>query len=359
VLRVVRTDAAVTVAEAAARTGLSRPTVEVALTDLAGLGLVEALAPAPGERRMGRPARSYRFRPEAGYVLGLDIGLHKVLAAVADLDGRVLATHRIEVGSQTLRKDRLATVRAAAKACLAAAGITRDRLWAAAAGTVGIVEPGGRVRLSSVIPEWTGLNLARELGRSFPCPVTVENDANLAAVAERWLGEARDVNEVVYLLAGMRMGAGVLSGGTLQRGHTGAAGEIGALAALGWQDAPRQLVDDPGTDFPEQVVAALIASARNGDRDAQARIARFVDGIALGTATMALAFDPELLVVGGGFARTGDLTVAMLQKHLNALCVSPPRVTSSSLGEESVALGALRTALDVVESRLTDTGSGG
>ncbi|MEY9903844.1 putative NBD/HSP70 family sugar kinase [Catenulispora sp. MAP12-49] len=351
VLRALRAGGALTVTAAAGATGLSRPTVEAALEDLAGQGLVEELAPEPGEKRMGRPARTYRFRPEAGAVLGLDIGAHKVLAIVADLDGRVLATERAELSTAMPRKERLAAVRACATDCLSRAAVPRSRLWGASAGTVGIVDR-GTVTLSTVLPEWTGLNLARELGRSFPCPVTVDNDANLAAVAEHWLGAARGIGDVVYVLAGLRMGAGVLSGGTVHRGHSGAAGEIGALGVLGWQDAPSHLVGTTTAAGMETTVAEVYAAARAGEPWAHERVAAFVDGIALGTAAMALAVDPELIVVGGGTSRSADLIVGPLEERLATLCVRPPRVAASTLGDESVALGAVRTALDSVEARL-------
>ncbi|MEV7123165.1 ROK family protein [Kitasatospora griseola] len=354
VLAAVRAAAApaVTVAEAAAATGLSRPTVEVALDRLAALGLVGELAPDPGERRMGRPARNYRFRPGAGYVLGLDIGKYKVLAVLADLDGAVLTTRRIEVDPAQPRKARLAAARTAARAALTAADLTPDRLWAVTAGTTGIVDREGRIKLSSALPEWTGLHLARSLGRTFACPVLVENDCRLAAVAERWLGVARQVDDVVYLLAGMRMGVGVLNGGVLQRGHNGSLGEIGALPEIGWNAAPGHLVDDPDAESSEQAVAALIAAARAGDANAADRIRRFLGAITLGAATVALAFDPELVVVGGGFSRADDLVREPVQHALDTLCPMPPRVASSTLGEDAVALGAVRVALDHVEAQL-------
>ncbi|MGW4379550.1 ROK family protein [Kitasatospora sp. NPDC004531] len=354
VLAAVRAAAApaVTVAEAATATGLSRPTVEVALDRLAAHGLVGELAPDPGERRMGRPARNYRFRPGAGHVLGLDIGKYKVLAAVADLDGNVVATHRVEVDPAQPRKGRLAAARGAARTALTAADLTPDGLWAVTAGTTGIVDRDGRIKLSSALPEWTGLHLARSLGRTFACPVLVENDCRLAAVAERWLGVAQDVDDVVYLLAGMRMGVGVLNGGVLQRGHNGSLGEIGALPEIGWNAAPGHLVDDPDAESSEQAVTALIAAARAGDAAAAQRIRRFLDAITLGAATVALAFDPELVVVGGGFSRADDLVQDPVQHALDALCPMPPRVASSALGEEAVALGAVRVALDHVETQL-------
>ncbi|MFF2624217.1 ROK family protein [Kitasatospora griseola] len=354
VLAAVRAAAApaVTVAEAAAATGLSRPTVEVALDRLAALGLVGELAPDPGERRMGRPARNYRFRPGAGHVLGLDIGKYKVLAVLADLDGTVLTTRRIEVDPAQPRKARLAAARTAARAALTAADLTPDRLWAVTAGTTGIVDREGRIKLSSALPEWTGLHLARSLGRTFACPVLVENDCRLAAVAERWLGVARQVDDVVYLLAGMRMGVGVLNGGVLQRGHNGSLGEIGALPEIGWNAAPGHLVDDPDAESSEQAVAALIAAARAGDANAADRIRRFLGAITLGAATVALAFDPELVVVGGGFSRADDLVREPVQHVLDTLCPMPPRVASSTLGEDAVALGAVRVALDHVEAQL-------
>ncbi|MGH8882457.1 MAG: ROK family protein, partial [Stackebrandtia sp.] len=236
-LRALRGRPSQTLREIAQVTGVSWRTTNELVDELVRQGWAEEVAPDQGGK-MGRPARRFRFRSDAGYVLGIDVGVHKVLALLADLDGTVVGTQRVAVDSDSSPKTRLSAVRSAATRSLAAAGIDRSQLRAVTVGTVGIIDDSGKVRIS-VAPGWTGLDITGALRRSFPCPVLVENDCNLGAAAELWLGIAQASRNTVYVLAGRRTGAGLIIGGRLHRGNHGAAGEIGALPALGWATAQR------------------------------------------------------------------------------------------------------------------------
>jgi predicted NBD/HSP70 family sugar kinase len=335
----------------AAATGLSRPTVEDALVRLTELQLVEELAPQTRGGK-GRPARLYRFRPEAGVVLGIDVGEHQIRAILADLTGATLATAGNPVSATVSGDDRIAAARAAIRTVLARARRTRNEVWAAAAGTAGVVGPDGRVLLSHVIPDWTGRNVAGQLRRSLGCPVRVENDANLAALAEHWRGAAVGAADVVYLHASHRLGAGILIGGKVHRGFGGAAGEIGALRMLHWDSAARHLAHLDHTvtaDELDSVAEQIFAAARAGDSDAQSTVEEFALDIAAGIAAMASTIDPELVVLGGLVSRAADLLVPPIERRLKGLCVRPPQVVGSMLDDHAVVLGALRTAMDRVE----------
>ena len=341
-----------TLTELAAMTGLSRPTVEDALARLAVPRVVEELAPEPGAGKVGRPARQYRFRPEAGVVLGLDIGEHRLVAILADLTGAPLATTTVPVRATDPGDARLAAARVAIRTVLADAGRTRSDLWAATAGTAGIVDGAGRVVRSDLLPDWTGRNLAGQLRRSLACPVQVENDANLAALAEHWRGAAVGVDDVIYLHASHRLGAGILIGGRVHRGFGGAAGEIGSLRLLHWDSAARHLarLDLPVADDDLDTVAERIfAEARAGAADSLATVEEFAHDLAAGIAAMASTIDPELVIIGGRAARGRDVLTVPVVRRLGTLCARPPRIALSELDDEAVALGAVRTAIDYVE----------
>lgn len=398
-LRALRDGGESTLSGLAGRVGLSRPTTEGALGELIDRGLVAEDAPRPGAG-LGRPARRYRFRAEAGHALGIDIDAHRVRLVVADLTGGVAGGHRADLDVQAPPRERIAAVRAAVKACLGATGVERRSLWAVAAGTPGVVAPDGTVASCTVVPGWEGVHLARELGRSFSCPVLVENDANLAAMAERWRGAARDVDDVVCVHAGLDLhtGTGALIGGRLHRGRWGAAGEIGMLPEMGLRDTTAALIT--GTDVgPEAASAALaeltsaagsmpdggspggtpagkdplgdggplggdsagpsldhagrvLEAAGWGAAEAKAVVERLAARMARGVAAMALALDPEMIVVGGPLVRAGDLLVSELRRRVEPLCLSPVRIVASELGDESVGLGAVRLALDRIDEDL-------
>ncbi|MEU6384293.1 ROK family transcriptional regulator [Streptomyces bauhiniae] len=355
VLRALRDADCATLTEITRATGLSRPTVEGVVEGLAEAGLVVERAADEGTaRRQGRPARRFRFRAEAGHLLGLEIGAHRVVAVVADLDGRVLGTQTRDVDEKAPADERLERLRGTVAELLRRTGVPRGSLRAVGVGTPGIVEADGTVRLGTALPQWTGLHLGERLSRSFRCPVLVENDANVAAVAEHWQGAAKDTDDVVFVLAGLSPGAGSLIGGRLHRGHGGAAGEIGALHLLGREATPEALLsttDEPLPPLDEQAVTEVFALAREGDGSALAAVERFIQRLVHDVAALVLALDPELVVVGG-WAAGLDGVLDPLRRELARYCLRPPAVALSLLGEAVVATGALRLALDHVERQL-------
>ncbi|MGW1027191.1 ROK family transcriptional regulator [Streptomyces sp. NPDC002577] len=355
VLHALRAADPATLTEITRVTGLSRPTVEGVVEGLVEAGLVvETAAEEGATRKQGRPARRFRFRAEAGHLLGLEIGPHRVAAVLADLEGRILGTASKDVDETAQADERLERLRTAVADLLRKAGVARSSLRAVGVGTPGIVEADGTIRLGTALPEWTGLQLGERLRRSFKCPVLVENDANAAAVAEHWKGAAAESDDIVFVMAGLSPGAGSLIGGRLHRGYGGAAGEIGALHLLGREATPEALLsttDEPLHPLDEQAVAKVFAQARGGDERALAAVERFIQRLVHDVAALVLALDPEVLVVGG-WAAGLDGVLEPLRRELSRYCLRPPRVALSILGEAAVATGALRLALDHVEEQL-------
>ncbi|MDT0446426.1 ROK family protein [Streptomyces johnsoniae] len=356
VLRALRAADSCSLTDLARATGLSRPTLDVVLEGLAEAGLVaeSGAAGAAEGRRPGRPARRFRFRAEAGRLLGIEIGARRLSAVLADLAGHRLGSVAREVPTRATAETRLAGVRAVAAELLAQCEVDTGTLRAVGVGSPGIVVADGSVGLCTALPGWTGLPLGERLAAAFGCPVLVENDANAAVLAERWVGAATGADNVVMVLAGLSPGAGSLIDGRLHRGHGGAAGEIGALHLLGRQATPERLLStsgEPLDPLDEQAVARVFAAARGGDRRAGAAVGRFVERLVHDVAALVLALDPELVVIGGWAAGLDGL-VDPLRHELERYCLRTPRVVASALGGAAVATGALRLALDRVEEEL-------
>ncbi|GAB1817696.1 ROK family transcriptional regulator [Herbidospora sp. RD11066] len=357
IVRAMRGQPPATVTELAGRTGLSRPGTDVVVRGLVTDGWVKVVE--PDGSTVGRPARRYRFNADAGHVFGVDVGAHKILVHLANLEGEVLHSRRSPVDPDADPAARLAVVDEALTDCLAEAGMTPDQIWAITVGVTGPVDASGRTTLFTPLPGWASVSPAEHLGARFTCPIMVENDCKLAAVAERWQGAAQDADDIVYLLAGMRTGAGLIIDGTLRRGFGGAAGEIGALKAVRWLAAPSHLENFPGTpdDIHQNDRAAWVFErAREGDRDAKGALRRYVKDLAVGAAALVLTLDPQVVVLGGGYSRSADLIIDPLLQELERLCLRVPEVRASNLGADSVALGALRVALDQIDAQLFTDG---
>lgn len=341
-------------------TGLSRPTVEGVIEGLVETGLVAEVEqppqpdgqPAAGRR--GRPARWFRFRAEAGHILGIEIGVHDIRIILADLAGVVVGSHFRPVEETLDAEERLTAVRSVVAEVLRKAGVSRDNLWAVGVGTPGIVDRDGTVQLGTAMAGWTGLDLGARLRRSFRCPVMIENDANLAAIAEHWQGAAVGADDVVFVMAGLSPGAGSLINGRLHRGFGGAAGEIGALHLLGQEVTPERLLSTTGkplNPLDEAAVARVLKLAREGDEVAQVATDRFLTRLVQSVAALVLAIDPQLVVVGG-WAAGLDGVLDPLRERLARFTLRAPEVALAALGSEVVAMGALRVALDQVEEQL-------
>ncbi|HZX01724.1 ROK family protein [Kribbella sp.] len=385
VLRESRGTQPLTLTELSKRTGLSRASTEDVARDLLGRGWLTEVAPAPGT--VGRPARRYRFNSGAGRLLGVDVGGHKILTLVTDLDGEVLHQARVDVPADAGRRERLAAVDHCITKALTAAGIpTNPRapgtppahtstgaragaggawIWATGVATTGLVDGVGKVMLSDSLPEWSGVDLGAHVRRLVPGAVRVENDCKLAALAETWRGVARYAKDVVFLLAGLRTGAGLIIDGKLHRGFANWSGEIGALPAAGWQQAPRHLHtwlenNPPTTPDPARNggsasgVERVFVAARGGDDAARVAVEGYVGDLAIGASALVLTLDPQLVVIGGGFSRSADVLVEPLRRELERWCLRTPEIRVSSFADEGVALGAVRLALDEVEAAITD-----
>ncbi|MFI0479051.1 ROK family protein [Actinomadura sp. 9N215] len=375
VLRAVRAQAPepVRLAELVRLTGLTRPTVGQAVDDLVDAGWLQQHDPDAEPRQVGRPAVRVSLRDRAAPVLGLDVGPHTVSAGIDDLAARRLATvHRsVDRGDA----DRLlAVVDDAITRVLREAGLDADEIAGVVVATPGIVDPGsGRILLAPSVPGWTSVNLSDHLRGRFGCPVQVENDANLAALAVA--GERTGAGTLLAVQWGERLGAGVVIGGVLHRG-TGAAGEIGFIRPPGRVPdtgdgrgplertigaeaiaeqarlAAREHPGSPLHDGPPDA-AAVFAAAAAGDATARRVVDEVAATFAQAIAPAVLVLDPDAVVIGGGVAHAGPVLLTAITRRLAELTLSPPAVEFSGLAEDTVLTGALRLALDEVWRRLT------
>ncbi|MEV2270494.1 ROK family transcriptional regulator [Nonomuraea africana] len=370
---------AATVATLIERTDLSRPAVTRAVSDLARVGLVEWLE-ARGAG-LGRPAQQVRFRPELGYVAGVGIDPRSIHTVLTDLSGTPVAARTVAAPASGT-----AIVRAAADAidwCARSAGVDRDGLWAIAAGTPGVIDADGEIRVAPSIADWAGLPVTSVLRQRFRCPVLIDNDVTLAALAERSLGAASGHATFAYVTWGERVGTGIMIDGRPYRGAASAAGELGFLDVTGEPDRPpapardglgsferlvgtgaiRELAlasTDPGSPLHAHLLAAgrddiarvLFEWAAQGDAVAQALCERVTGRFAAGLAPLLLLLDPELVVIGGEVATAGEPLLHLLNRHLAARLLVEPRLALSRLGEDTVALGAAIRALSSVDERI-------
>jgi predicted NBD/HSP70 family sugar kinase len=347
VLDAIRSGAPISRAEISRRSGISKPTVSVALQSLLDARLVREATERPDGPGYG--AVYFEPVPEAALVLGLDVGARFVRGAVCDLAGAIRARQDVELPVAVV-PEAVAAIERLRTSLFDASGLDRSRIDGVVVGVPGVVEhDSGLLRLAENVQGLEGRAFADELQSALGLPVSLENDVNLAALGEQWQGVARGVDHFVFLSIGTGMGAGLVLGGELHRGRHGAAGEIDfALVGVDESLDPSALeIAQLASRFSARQAdaRALFGAARNGDEAARAVVEEIARRIALHLAPIAAVADVELVVLGGGIGANGDLLLDPVGRLLADWLPFPPRIEVSTLGDAAVLTGALAVGL--------------
>ncbi|MEU3146044.1 MULTISPECIES: ROK family transcriptional regulator [unclassified Streptomyces] len=368
-LRLLQQEGPLTAGQLKQLTGLSRPTVADLAERLTAAGLITVVGEA-GEQRRGPNAKLYGIVADRAHLAALDVRTEGVAVVVSDLVGTVLAEASapitVDTGTGPAVERAVTLVERTAKEAGA------DRLHTVGVGAPGLVDPAsGELRDSEGLPEWHR-RLAAALQERLPgARVSLENETNLAALAEQRDGAARDRDTFVLLWLGHGTGAAVVLDGALRRGASGGMGEIGFLPVPGTPGLPS--ATDCGGGFHSLASSAAVAelageygivaepdvhpAAAGAVRAATARAreeqgpaaARFLDAlagrIAVGVASVAALLDPGCVVLGGEIGRAGgEELAARVQERTARMSPLPTEVRASALGGGAVLRGALLTA---------------
>ena len=345
-------------------TGVSKVTVSQMLTRLEERGLVAIAGEQAGGR--GPNAALYSVVPSSAYVAGLYVESDLVSAAVADVTGRRVA----EVsGNPNGADDPVELVRGTIERACARAGIEVTRLSALVIGSPGVVDPRtGDPRLAVNLPAWHegALDTLKDAWRK---PVVIENDVNLAAMAERADGAAAGADDFVLVWLGIGLGLATILGGALHRGTAGAAGEIGYLPvhgaplhtdirhpasgsfqSLAGGSAVRELASKHGftAPTPGEAVQAAVSAVSAADREgsAEAFLGELAHRVAVGVASVCVVLDPGLVVLGGEVGRAGGTALAdRVAAAVASIWPSRPRVVPTGVRGEPVLRGAMLAAV--------------
>ncbi len=350
-------------AQISERTGVSKVTVSQMLARLEERGLVTVAGEQAGGR--GPNAALYAVVPSSAYVAGLYLELDVVTAAVSDVTGRSVADVSVD---QNGTGDPVELVRGAVGRACASAGIDLSRLSALVIGSPGVLDPRtGDPRLATNLPAWhTGvLDGLREVLHK---PVFIENDVNLAAMAERSDGAAGGLNDFVLMWIGVGLGLATVIDGQVRRGIGGAAGEIGwmpvhgaplpagdkhpaesGLQSLVGGKAVQELAalhGFTGASAADVVRAAVLAEASGSDDGASTFLDELAHRVALGAASVCVVLDPGLVVLGGAVGRAGgDALASRVGAEVPRMCLARPRVVPTAVPVEPVLRGAMLAAL--------------
>ncbi|WP_369197500.1 ROK family transcriptional regulator [Streptomyces djakartensis] len=400
-LRLLQQEGPLTAGQLKQLTGLSRPTVADLVERLTVAGLISVVGEA-GEQRRGPNARVYGIVADRAHLAALDVRTEGVAVTVADLLGRVLAEAAVPIGGDTGTGPALEQAVSLVERVVKEGGA--DRVHTVGIGAPGLIDPAsGELRDSTGLPAWHR-RLAAALQERLPgTRVIVENETNLAALAEQRDGAARDRDTFVLLWLGHGTGAAVVLDGALRRGASGGTGEIGFLPVPGTGALPSStdceggfhslasaaavvrlaaehgVPPEPGEGEPPAgvvrtaagLVRAAVKDVRHKESEATGAVtaarsgpassARFLDSladrIAVGAASVVAVLDPGCVVLGGEVGQAGGEALASrVQDRLARMTPLRTEVRPTTLGGAAVLRGALLTARDRAQEELFTPG---
>ena len=354
-------------ADLARLSGLSKPTVSLALANVESSGLVRIAGQRTGVP--GRSARLYEIRPGAGFVLGLDIGLRYLRGALADLTGeiRAKASARARASSVT---GRVAELIRLADALCAEAGLEPAAITQTVIGSPGVYDPRrNAMALTGQLSGWSRPAVLAGLREAFGRSLVVENDVDAAALAEQAHGHGREFASFAFVWIGTGIGMGLVLDGRLHRGVHGVAGEIaflpiseglgtdpgdarkrGALEAAASAQAVVRAARRAGMRGPVSARRVFAAAAR-GDERAAAVVAQEARLVAKAVCSVVTVVDPELVVLGGGIGQAPGFAAAVTDE-LRRLAPVLPEVRVSALGTDAVVDGCLASGTELAWKQL-------
>lgn len=281
---------------------------------------------------------------------GIDVGGTKCLGIVINVDGDISSEHDV------IRQVRHSTPHASQLVDALAALVSElgdfDTLGV---GVPGLITLDGVMRASPNIPGSVDVYVRSELSSRLGRQVVVDNDGNLAALAEWRYGAGRGARNMWMVTLGTGIGGGHVVGGAVQRGVNGFAGEIGHMVVN--PDGPRCTCGRKGcwevyaSGRGLKMLAAgepgesVIDRARRGEADAVTVLEAFARWVALGLSNLTNISDPDVIVIGGGVSEAADIVMPIIRRWFVELLYSPeqrthPELRVAQLGEHAGAIGA-------------------
>jgi glucokinase len=345
-------------AELAAITGLSRSTIAARLDDLLESDLVQPYGDATSTG--GRPPSQFALNRTGRLLLCADLGASHATIAISDLTGAVLWEHTesldIALGPEAV----LARIAEIADGLLAAHGRAKDALIGIGIGLPGPVEfSTGRPSNPPIMPGWHEYDVRGRLQQYVDVPVLVDNDVNIMALGER-AAHFPEVDDLVFVKIGTGLGGGIISGGRLQRGSQGVAGDIGhirigreaatacicgstrCVARFATGRAIAAEMERRGLHAPDHLDS--IELVRNGEPEAIAvirQVGRDIGEMLLACISFA---NPSVIVIGGSLAQAGEHLLAGVREVVYAqstpLATGNLQIVASRAGARAGVIGA-------------------
>lgn len=325
----------------AALTGLNKTTVSSLIEELSACRFVKEIGPHASAG--GRPGVLLELNPDAGCIIGLEIGVGYLNVALTDFCAAVLWKRQVEFSSVDSQHRAINRVMALLRQAARQGEQHGTRLLGIGVAIPGLVDVDSGALIYAPNLGWCDVPLGQILSTKFNVPVFVDNDANAAALAEHYMGVAQDVDDYVYVVANVGIGAGIVLGGQVFHGATGYAGEAGhvtldpagPLCHCGnrgcWErfasqsalidrvqraaQADRSCFGSTLTDNTDQLsLQGVLAAAKQGDAVARWALEETGEYLGIGIANLINTFNPDLIAFGGLLSLAEEFLTPVIQR---------------------------------------------
>ncbi|GFZ81236.1 xylose repressor [Paenibacillus marchantiophytorum] len=360
VLHHIRTDSPISRARIAEITGLTKATVSSLVNELIESSLVDEIG--VGESSGGRKPMMLLFNGTAGYAIGVDLGVHDILAVLTDLTGKVVREKRVNHDNPSAQEV-IDLLKATIRDLINGAPESVYGIIGIGIGVPGICDEDGTLLFAPNL-EWENVPLQKYMEETFHIPVVIDNEANAGAVGEKQFGAGRETANLVYVSIGIGIGAGIIIKGELYRGATGFSGEIGHISiqhdgpkcrcgSLGcWElyASEHALLERARQEFGSSItLEMLLRKAEAGDAAIIALFERLGYFLGVGVVNIINSYNPEFVILGGRLAGAEKWLMKPLLQLLEKRSLPHPRkllnVAFSELSDRSTVLGAASFAV--------------
>jgi len=355
-----------TKAELAELTGLARSTISLRLDPLIDLGIISPSS--ENSSTGGRPSAQLVLNESSYVVAGVDFGASHAVASLADFSGKIMASietkRQISDGPEVCLRWMIAEL----KHLLVGQGIAEESLLAIGIGLPGPVEHStGRPASPPIMMGWDGFDVPARVNQDFKAKVLVDNDVNVMALGERHASYP-EVDHLIFLKAATGIGSGIISGGALQRGAQGTAGDIGHVRVSSGGEvschcgnfgcleavasAPAIIKKLVAEGLPIRNTSDLIDATKRAKVEAIQAVRQAGRDIGEVLSTCVSLINPAVIVIGGSLASAGEHLIAGVREVVYArsmpLACENLLIVQSKAGKEGGIIGANVMAIEYV-----------
>jgi glucokinase len=294
------------------------------------------------------------------YAIGIDIGGTKVAVGIVEGTGKLLHYTILSTDLEITPVQMIRQISLAVGELIVESGIEEEQIVGIGIGAPGPLDARrGRITCPPNMPKWLDVPIVAELSEAFSYPILLDNDANAATLAEKWIGAAQDSEHFVYLTISTGIGAGLYLDSKLISGSRGNAGDVGHVVVdpskgtcacgqkgcLEWVASgtaiARQGSELMGTELTTQEVFELYQA---GNTKITALIDDVFTAIGVGCVTLINLFDPEKIVIGGGVSQVGEPLFKEVQRYVSQYALNPSgretQVVPASSRQDAGMIGA-------------------